>query len=156
MGLMGFQLRICVLLVAALVQQSMAMDGMAATATGQCFTQGSVNSMGESCAVARAWFYKAPIFSLGNTPAAAVQAVATRAVSAKQLAVKNLKGVWSFFSMDSGVLGESVTTTTSGKALLLERQGSREYAVGLCFFQLMAYVLTAFLMHCLADTQLNA
>ena len=122
---------ICVVLACALAAQVSAMDGMTSSSmSGQCVTQGSFNSMGESCVEARSWFYKAPVFSLANTPAAAVQAVATRAVSAMQQAVKNLQGSWAYYSMDSGVLAESVTTTTSGKALLLERQGNRENAVG--------------------------
>ena len=117
-------------LAAFIFSQARAMDGMASSSvTGQCVTQGSFNYMGESCVEARAWFYKAPVFSLANTPAAAVQAVATRAVSAVKQASKNLDGAWSYYSMDTGVLAESVTTTTSGRALLLERQGNREEAV---------------------------
>ena len=129
-GLVTVRHGISLALAAAIIFQAEAMDGMTSSnVTGQCVTQGSFNSMGESCVEARAWFYKAPVFSLANTPAAAVQAVATRAVSAIKQATKNLDGAWSYYSMDTGVLAESVTPTTSGKALLLERQGNREDAV---------------------------
>ena len=66
---------------------------------GQC-----MNSLGEDCALARSWFYKPPVYSLADTAAAAVAAMATRATSLQQLGRKHLPGVWSYFSMGARLL----------------------------------------------------
>lgn len=89
------------------------------------------NSLGEDCSLARSWFYKPPVFSLADTAAAAVAAVTAKAASSQLLGKKHTPGVWSYFSMDSGVLAESAVVTTTNKALFVERPGSRESTVRL-------------------------
>ena len=96
----------------------------ASTSSGVC-----ANSLGEDCSLARSWFYKPPVFSLAKTAAAAVAAVTAKAAGSKLLGKVHSPGVWSYFSMDSGVLAESAVVTTTNKALFVERPGSRETTV---------------------------